>query len=177
MPSAGKAGLGIGTAAAGGAASGAAFGPLGAGIGAGIGGLLGLAGAFGSSESEEELKRKRDQARKMAIVQALRGRAAQLGAPTDRADMMMAQQNIDSQYQAGQDQLNEIKPQDYMGLLQSAASVGGKVKGWTGGDPSSGISGPLVRNSDLYGGADARSGLVTDDDGLLTDPMLAKRRY
>src|SRR4249920_1979583 len=101
MSSAAKTGLGIGTSIAGGAATGAAFGPIGAGIGAGVGGLLGLIGAGQAGEDEEELKRKRDQARKMAVVQALRNRASSLGAPTDRVDMEMTQQGINQQYDQG----------------------------------------------------------------------------
>lgn len=164
MPSAGKAGLGIGTAAAGGAASGAAFGPIGAGIGAGVGGLLGLLGAFGDSEEEEELKRRRDEARKMAVVEALGGRAAALGAPTDRLNMMMKQRGIDQQYQAGMDRLNRVGPQEYMGLLTGLASVGGKAQDWFKAPLAP--TGDVVRNSDLYGTPDSRTGLDTDLGGM-----------
>lgn len=181
MASAGKAGLGIGTAAAGGAASGAAFGPIGAGIGAGIGGLLGLVGAFddGSAEAEAELRRRRDQARKMAVVEALRNKAAQYGAPTDRVDMQVRQQQINDQYQQGMDQLarsQEITPQDYLGLAQNLAAVGGNVKKWAG-TPAAPPQGALMRNSDLYGSV-GNTGLVRGEDPLYNsvyDPMMRRR--
>lgn len=174
MAGAGKAGLGIGTAALGGAASGAAFGPIGAGIGAGVGGLLGLWGALDQTD-EEELRRQRDQAKKMAAVQVLRNRAAQLGAPTSRLDMELQLQNINDRYNQGMDQLSDVGPQDFMNLAQNAAAIGGKVKDWTGvakGPPQ----GELMRNSDLYGAPDSHTGLARDDDGIMTDPMLRRRR-
>lgn len=180
MPSAGKSALGIGSSIAGGAATGAAFGPIGAGIGAGVGGLLGLIGAGQASEEEEELKRQQQQAKKNAITQALRNRAASLGAPTDRADMELTQQGINNQYNAGMDRLNTVTPADYGGLLQSLASVGGAAsKGkWLGGSGKPTGQGPLVRNSDLYGGADstglARTG--SDPYAPLGDPAFTGKR-
>lgn len=167
MPSAAKAGLGLGTSVAGGAATGAAFGPIGAGIGAGVGGLLGLLGMGAASEDEEELKRRRDQAKKQAIVQALRGRAAELGASTRRLDMPQQIQGIEEQYQQGLDQMNRIGPQDYAGLLSAGASLGGQVKDWMKAPPP--MTGQPVRNADLYG-VEGKTGLRRDEYGNLV-PM------
>lgn len=178
MPSAGKAGIGLGTSIAGGAASGAAFGPIGAGIGAGVGGLLGLWGALSDSDAEEQLRRQQQLAKKQALVSALRNNAARLGGFTNRADMAAQMRGIDSQYQAGMDQLNQVGPQDIMGLASNLANVGGKVKGWMG-DPNAGAQGPLMRNSDLYGAPDTRTGLTyAQDAGVNTmdDPMAASSR-
>lgn len=177
MPTAGKAGIGLGTSIAGGAASGAAFGPIGAGIGAGVGGLLGLWGALSDSEAEEQLRRQQQQAKKMAVVQALRNRAAKLGGFTDRADMAAQNYAIDNQYQQGMDAVNRVGPQDIMGLASNLANVGGKVKGWMS-DPQV-AQGALMRNSDLYGAPNTTTGLTyANDAGVNTmgDPLYSGYR-
>lgn len=172
MAGAGKAGLGIGTAAAGGAASGAAFGPIGAGVGAGIGGLLGLWGAL-EGEDEDDLKRKRDKARQMAAVEVLRNRAAKYGAPTDDLDMTLKLNAIDDQYQQARDAQSQVGPQDIMGFTQAAASLGREVGDWTKAPAP--LTGEPVRNSDLYG-APNKQGLVYDTaagagPNTTTDPL------
>jgi|SRR3982750_2291433 len=171
MGSAGKAGLGLGTSIAGGAATGAMFGPIGAGIGAGVGGLLGAIG-MADTESEEELRHKRNQARKMAMVQALRNRGAQLGAPTAKLDMATQLQGIEDNYQNAVDQQNEVKPQDYIGLVQNLGSLGGSVNKWAGAPPKV-PQGDLIRNSDLYGGSEGNTGLTqkgSDPYAPMDDP-------
>lgn len=174
MPSAGKTALGIGTSAAGGAAAGSVFGPVGTGVGAGVGALLGAIGAGQASEEEEKLKKQRDAAKKAAIVQALSNHAASLGVPTASLDLPMQTRAIEQGYQDKLADMNKVGAQDYMGMLSSLAAVGGQAKNW-GGKPAP-MGGEPIRNSDLYGGAQRGTGLVTDDAGILTDPMMRRRR-
>lgn len=122
--------LGIGTSAAGGAASGSVFGPVGAAIGGGIGGLLGVAGALDGSE-EEALRRQREQAKKRLLIELQRNQAAQYGAPTQALDAAIALRDINDRYDEGMSGIDDVNPQDIMGLAQSAAAIGKNAGDWS----------------------------------------------
>lgn len=140
--------LGIGTSAAGGAASGSVFGPVGAAIGGGIGGLLGLAGALDDSE-EEALKRQREQAKRRLLIELQRNQAAQYGAPTQALDAQIALRDINARYDEGIAGIDDVNPQDILGLAQSAAAIGKNASDWgEGPDEVSRLPAPPKRSAE-----------------------------
>lgn len=124
--------LGVGTSAAGGAATGSVFGPVGAGIGGAVGLGLGLLGGLDNSE-EEALKKQRDRAKESLVLELYRNRAAKLGADTTPLDVDLQLRDIDQRYEDGMAGLDDVNPQDIMGLAQSVASIGKNAGDW-GGD-------------------------------------------
>lgn len=168
-------GVGIGTSAAGGAAAGSVFGPWGTAIGAGVGALGGLLGGL-MDNPEEELERRRKAQREQLLLQTLRNRAAELGAPTVLTDTRMQLKDIDNQYEEGKAGLQEVNPQDIVGLAQNVATIGANADKWGGPKFDTDDVEVPVSSEDAYGqGPKTSSDFRRGRGGILESR--ARRRF